>query len=80
MPVLYTEAYNLKLVELNPAIRHVYVESHEKKGGEPALVKVRNLEGSLPITLRNNYADSGYLVSDTESRDVVFGRGAVSSY
>tara|TARA_A100001015_G_C14845790_1_gene654385 strand:- start:403 stop:795 length:393 start_codon:yes stop_codon:yes gene_type:complete len=71
MPVLYTEAYNLKLVELNPAIRHVYVESHEKKGGEPALVKVRNLEGSLPITLRNNYADSGYLVSDTESRDVV---------
>jgi len=71
MPILYTESYNLKLIELNPALRHVYIESHERKGGEPALVKVRNLEQSLPLTLRNNYAESGYLVSDTEARDIV---------
>jgi hypothetical protein len=71
MPVLYTETYNLKLIELNPEIRHVYIETHERKGGEPALVKIRNMQYSLPLTLRNNYAESGYLVSDTEARDIV---------
>lgn len=71
MPVLYTETYNLKLLELNPALHHVFVETHERKGGEPALVKVRNMQHSLPLTLRNNYAESGYLTSESESRDIV---------
>lgn len=71
MPLLYTERYELKLLDLNPQLRYVFIESHESKGGEPALVKVRNNERSLPLTLRNNYAESGYLVSDTEARDIV---------
>ena len=71
MPVIYTERYELKLLGLNPQLLHVFVESHESKGGEPALVKLRNGDNSLPITLRNNYSESGYLVSDTEARDIV---------
>lgn len=70
MPVLYVETYPLKLLQLNPALRCVYVESHEKRGGDPATVQVRGLETSLPLTLRNNYDSSGYLVADTEARDI----------
>ena len=71
MPILYTSRYELKLLDLNPNLLHVFVESHESKGGEPALVKIRNGDRALPLTLRNNYSESGYLVSDTEARDVV---------
>ena len=71
MPLLYTETYPRKLLGMNPALRCVYVESHEKRGGDPATVHVRGLENSLPLTLRNNYSDSGYLVADTEARDIV---------
>jgi|TARA_A100001391_G_C4978300_1_gene254562 hypothetical protein len=56
---------------MNPALRCVYVESHEERGGDPATVHVRGLETSLPLTLRNNYSDTGYLISDTEARDIV---------
>lgn len=70
MPVLYTDTYPLKLAQLNPALRCVYVESHEKRGGDPATVQVRGLENSLPLTLRNNYSPSGYLIADTEARDI----------
>jgi len=66
MPILYTSGYDLKLLGLNPQLRHVYIDNQESKGGEPALVKVRNLEGSLPLTLRENYTESGYLTSVTE--------------
>ena len=71
MPVLYVETYPLKLLQLNPALRCVYVETHEKRGGDPATVQVRGLETSLPLTLRNNYDASGYLISDTDARDIV---------
>lgn len=71
MPLLYTETYPRKLIAMNPALRCVYVESHEERGGDPATVHVRGLETSLPLTLRNNYSDTGYLISDTEARDVV---------
>jgi hypothetical protein len=71
MPVIYTDRYELKLLGLNPQLLHVFVDSHESKGGEPALVKLRNGDRSLPITLRNNYSESGYLVSDTEARDII---------
>ena len=71
MPLLYTETYPRKLLGMNPALRCVYVESHEKRGGDPATVHVRGLENSLPLTLRNNYSSTGYLVSDTEARDIV---------
>ena len=70
MPVLYTDTYPLKLLQLNPMLRCVYVESHEEKGGDPATVQVRGLENSFPLTLRNNYSESGYLLPNTEARDI----------
>jgi len=70
MPVLYTNTYPHGLMQLNPQLRCVYVESHEGRGGEPAIVQIRSLQNSLPLTLRNNYSNSGYLVSDTEVRDI----------
>ena len=70
MPVLYTDTYPLKLLQLNPMLRCVYLESHEEQGGDPATVQVRGLENSLPITLRNNYSESGYLLPNTEARDI----------
>lgn len=71
MPILYTDTYNLKLLDLNPNLVHLYIETHAKKGGEPSIVKLRNKEGSLPLTLRNNYTSTGHLHSDTEARDIV---------
>lgn len=71
MPLLYTDTYNTKLLELNPNLVHLFVESHANKGGEPAVVKLRNKDGSLPLTLRDNYTESGYLRSETEARDIV---------
>jgi hypothetical protein len=58
------------LFYLNPALRCVFVESHEKRGGDPATVQVRGMELSLPLTLRNNFSKDGSLGSDTESRDL----------
>jgi|TARA_R110000796_G_scaffold35272_1_gene90784 hypothetical protein len=69
MPVLYADTYPLKLAQLNPAMRVVYVETYEERGGDPATVQVRGLENSLPLTLRNNYSPMGYLIADTEARD-----------
>lgn len=70
MPILYTPTYPRELFNLNPELRCVFVESHEKRGGSPATVMVRNLDISLPLTLRDNYSDSGCLSSDTEARDI----------
>jgi hypothetical protein len=70
MPILYVETYPLKLLQLNPQLQCVYVESHEKRGGDPATVQVRGIENSLPLTVRNNYDETGYLIADTEARDI----------
>jgi len=70
MPVLYVETYPLKLMQLNPHLYCVYVETHEKRGGDPATVQTRGLQTSLPLTLRNNYDPTGYLLGDTDTRDI----------
>ena len=70
MPVLYTPTYPRELFTLNPELRCVFVESHERRGGSPATVMVRNLDIALPLTLRNNFSDSGHLSFDTEARDI----------
>lgn len=70
MPILYTQKYPRDLFHLNPSLRCVYIESHEKRGGDPATVQVRGMEISLPLTLRDNYSESGHLGSETESRDL----------
>ena len=71
MPVFYTETYPLKAMHLNPQLMCVFVESHEARGGDPATVQIRESQRSLPLTLKNNFSSTGYLVSDTEARDIV---------
>ena len=70
MPILYTREYPHELFDLNPELRCVFVESFEKRGGGRSTVRVRNLEVSLPLTLRDNFSSDGSLKSDTESRDI----------
>ena len=47
MPILYTRTYPLELFGLNPEMRCVFVESHEKRGGDPSTVDVRQ-DGDIP--------------------------------
>ena len=70
MPVLYTREYPHELFDLNPELRCVFVESHERRGGGRSTVRVRGLEIALPLTLRDNYSSEGSLKSDTEARDI----------
>tara|TARA_R110000803_G_scaffold206857_1_gene274396 strand:+ start:588 stop:983 length:396 start_codon:yes stop_codon:yes gene_type:complete len=70
MPILYTRTYPHELFGLNPEMRCVFVESHEKRGGDPSTVQVRPLEMSLPLTLRDNYSPEGSLGSESEARDI----------
>ena len=70
MPVMYTREYPHELFELNPELRCVFVESHERRGGGRSTVRVRQLEISLPLTLRNNFSTEGSLDSRTEARDI----------
>jgi hypothetical protein len=69
MPILYTHSYPRELFTLNPRLMCVYIESHTKRGGDPATVQVRGLERSLPLTLKENFSSKGHLMSDTEMRD-----------
>ena len=54
----------------NPELRCVFVESHESRGGGRSTVRVRQLETSLPLTLRDNFSSEGSLHSLTEARDI----------
>ena len=70
MPILYTQTYPRDLFNLNPKLMCVYIESHTKRGGDPATVQVRGLERSLPLTLKENFSSEGRLSSETEMRDM----------
>ena len=70
MPVLYTREYPHELFDINPELRCVFVESHERRGGGRSTVRVRQLETSLPLTLRDNFSSEGSLHSLTEARDI----------
>jgi len=70
MPVLYTETYPRKLLDLNPSLACIYVESHERRSGGAATVDMRSRDSSLSLTLRNNFSSEGYLLSNTEARDI----------
>ena len=70
MPILYARDYPHELFELNPELRCVFVESHERRGGGRSTVRIRALEIGLPLTLRDNFSEDGHLQSATESRDL----------
>lgn len=71
MPYIFMPDYNTELVELNENLHHVYVEAHSQTGGGRKVVSFRQHERGLPITLRENYSDSGNLTGETYERDTI---------
>ena len=69
MPLLYSQHYPVELLEFNPHISCIYVESQKKIGGGRPVVYVRKLVRGMPVTLRENYSTGGYLKIDTKIRD-----------
>ena len=70
MPYLFTREYDLELMDMNKDMYQVFIESNLNHGGERRGVLLRQSEKGLPLTLVNNYTDSGSLNVDTESRDI----------
>ena len=70
MPYLFTREYDLELMDMNKGMYQVFIESNLNHGGERRVVLLRQSEKGLPLTLVNNYTDSGSLNVDTESRDI----------
>jgi hypothetical protein len=70
MPYLFTREYDLELMDMNKDMYQVFIESNLNHGGERRVVLLRQSEKGLPLTLVNNYTDSGSLNVDTESRDI----------
>lgn len=70
MPVLSTKEYELSLLDMNENVFYVYVNSFISTGGGRRIVTLRQHERGLPLTLRENYTDSGGLSSETEARDI----------
>tara|TARA_S200002703_G_scaffold43082_1_gene37474 strand:+ start:695 stop:1096 length:402 start_codon:yes stop_codon:yes gene_type:complete len=71
MPIVSTKEYELSLLDMNQNVFHVYINSFMDSGGGRRIVTLRQHERGLPLTLKNNYTDSGGLTSDTEARDVL---------
>lgn len=70
MPVIYTKEYDLSLVDLNEELLMLYVESHNQSGGGRRIVFLRQHERGIPVTIRENYSDSGIITPTTEVRDL----------
>ena len=70
MPYLFTREYDLELMDMNKDMYQVFIESNLNHGGERRVVLLRQSQKGLPLTLVNNYTDSGSLNVDTESRDI----------
>lgn len=62
--------YDIDLMGLNQNLHHAYIDSHSGIGGERRVVWLRQNEKGLPITLRENYSDDGFLRSETYERDI----------
>lgn len=69
MPYILMREYDIDLMALNEDLHHAYVESHTGTGGERRVVYLRQNEKGLPITLRENYHDDGFLSAETYERD-----------
>ena len=69
MPLIYTDDYDLEFVTMNPHIAFLYVESHKVLGGGRMTAVLRGHLKGIPITLRENYTDDGYLREETQARD-----------
>ena len=69
MPLVYTDDYDLEFITINPHVAFLYVESHKEFGGGRMIAVLRGHLKGIPITLRENYTDDGYLREETQSRD-----------
>ena len=70
MTYLIVPSYDLKLIELNENLHHVYVESDKQMGGGRHIVHIRNTGRGFPLTLRDNFSDKGYLTTASEAGDI----------
>ena len=69
VPLVYTKDYDVEFISLNPHMACLYVESRRGMGGGRMLAVLRGHLKGIPVTLRENYAAKGYLLSTTQSRD-----------
>jgi hypothetical protein len=71
MPYLFVRNYEVDLMDMNPDLYHVYVESSRGEGGDRKLVYIRQSQRGLPMCLRENYSETGTLSFQTEKRDIL---------
>jgi len=71
MPYLFVRNYEVDLMDMNPDLYHVYVESSRGEGGDRKLVYIRQSQRGLPMCLRENYSKTGTLSFQTEKRDIL---------
>jgi len=69
MSLVYTNDYDVEFISLNPHMACMYVESRKEMGGGRMLAVLRGHLKGIPVTLRENYADKGYLKTETQARD-----------
>ena len=71
MSIIYVKQFHIDLLGLNEDLYHVYIDSHVETGGGRDVVFLRQHERGIPLTLRENFSDSGSLTSLTEQRDIM---------
>ena len=71
MPSLFVRNYEVDLMDMNPDLYHVYVESSRGEGGDRKLVYLRQSQRGLPMGLRENHSETGTLSFHTEKRDIL---------
>ena len=71
MPYLFVRDYEVDLMDMNPDLYHVYVESSRGEGGDRKLVYIRQSQRGLPMCLRENHSETGTLSFHTEKRDIL---------
>lgn len=69
MALIYTDDYDIEFITLNPHVAFLYVESLKGLGGSRNIAILRGHLKGIPVTLRENYTDDGYLKPETQARD-----------
>lgn len=67
MPLLMTQQVDRQLLYLNEGAYAVYIESADKKGGDPWVRWARNFERTLPLTMWQHFGTP--LTHETWERD-----------
>lgn len=73
MTVIVYDNFKPSLMDMNPNVYYVYVESAKQQGGSADVVHLRNNDKGLPVTLVERYLQEGMsapLSHNTEARDI----------